>query len=78
MIAPSHGQIWTDPMKIIGAYTNWATGVCEDKITIIYDTMHYSTQTMAHEIAEELLVKDMMLKCSSYMKMKEVKSLKVS
>ena len=35
MIAPSHGQIWTDPMKIIGAYTNWATGVCEDKITII-------------------------------------------
>ena len=52
MIAPSHGQIWTDPMKIIGAYTNWATGVCEDKITIIYDTMHYSTQKMAHEIAE--------------------------
>ena len=52
MIAPSHGQIWTDPMKIIGAYQNWATGVCEDKITIIYDTMHYSTQQMAHEIAE--------------------------
>lgn len=52
MIAPSHGQIWTDPMKVIGAYQNWATGVCEDKITIIYDTMHYSTQTMAHEIAE--------------------------
>ena len=52
MIAPSHGQIWTDPMQIIGAYQNWATGVCEDKITIIYDTMHYSTQQMAHEIAE--------------------------
>lgn len=52
MIAPSHGQIWTDPMKVIGAYQNWATGVCEDKITIIYDTMHYSTQAMAHEIAE--------------------------
>ena len=52
VIAPSHGQIWTDPMQIIGAYQNWATGVCEDKITIIYDTMHYSTQTMAHEIAE--------------------------
>ena len=50
MIAPSHGQIWTDPMQIIGAYQNWATGVCEDKITIIYDTMHYSTQQMAHDI----------------------------
>ncbi|MDD1763798.1 MAG: FprA family A-type flavoprotein, partial [Methanobacteriaceae archaeon] len=40
MIAPSHGQIWTDPLKIIGAYTNWATGQCQDKATIIYDTMH--------------------------------------
>jgi flavorubredoxin len=25
MIAPAHGQIWTDPMKIISAYSNWAT-----------------------------------------------------
>ena len=52
MIAPAHGQIWRDPMQVIGAYQNWATGVCEDKITIVYDTMHYSTQQMAHEIAE--------------------------
>ncbi|MEL7670576.1 FprA family A-type flavoprotein [Methanobacterium sp.] len=51
MIAPAHGQIWTDPMKVIGAYSDWATGKCEDKITIIYDTMHYSTQQMAHAIA---------------------------
>lgn len=52
MIAPSHGQIWTDPMKIISAYSDWATGNCKDKITIIYDTMHYSTQKMAHALAE--------------------------
>ena len=52
MIAPAHGQIWTDPMKIISAYSNWATGNCKDKITIIYDTMHYSTQKMAHALAE--------------------------
>lgn len=51
MIAPSHGQIWTDPMKVIGAYSDWATGKCENKITIIYDTMHYSTQQMAHAMA---------------------------
>jgi flavorubredoxin len=55
MIAPAHGQIWTDPMKIIGAYSNWATGNCKDKITIIYDTMHYSTQKMAHAIAEGIM-----------------------
>ncbi|MDR2623122.1 MAG: FprA family A-type flavoprotein [Methanobrevibacter sp.] len=52
MIAPSHGQIWTDPMKVIGAYSDWATGKCKDKITIAYDTMHYSTKILAHEIAE--------------------------
>ncbi|MDR2967776.1 MAG: FprA family A-type flavoprotein [Methanobacteriaceae archaeon] len=55
MIAPSHGQIWTDPMKVIGAYSDWATGKCKDKITIIYDTMHFSTQKMAHEIAEGVI-----------------------
>lgn len=55
MIAPSHGQIWTDPMKVIGAYSSWATGECPDKVTIIYDTMHYSTQKMAHEFAEGIM-----------------------
>jgi len=55
MIAPAHGQIWTDPMKIIGAYSNWATGKCDDKATIIYDTMHQSTQKMAHALAEGLM-----------------------
>ena len=55
MIAPAHGQIWTDPMKIIGAYSDWASGKCLDKITIIYDTMHYSTQKMAHAMAEGVM-----------------------
>lgn len=55
IIAPAHGQIWTDPMKIITAYSNWATGQCKDKATIIYDTMHYSTRMMAHSLAEGLM-----------------------
>ncbi|MDI6842244.1 MAG: FprA family A-type flavoprotein [Methanothermobacter wolfeii] len=55
MIAPSHGQIWTDPMKVIGAYTDWATGKCPEKATIIYDTMHYSTRMLAHALAEGLM-----------------------
>ncbi|HEY0196360.1 MAG TPA: FprA family A-type flavoprotein [Methanobacterium sp.] len=58
MIAPSHGQIWTDPMKIISAYSDWATGKCKDKATIIYDTMHYSTRMMAHALAEGLIAED--------------------
>jgi flavorubredoxin len=55
VIAPSHGQIWTDPAKIISAYTDWATGKAKDKATIVYDTMHHSTQKMAHALAEGLI-----------------------
>lgn len=58
MIAPSHGQIWTDPMKIIGAYSDWATGKCKNMATIIYDTMHFSTRMMAHALAEGLISED--------------------
>ena len=55
MIAPSHGQIWTDPATIINAYADWATGKAKNKATIVYDTMHYSTQKMAHALAEGLI-----------------------
>ena len=54
-IAPSHGQIWTDPLKIISKYQQWASGECKDKVTFLYDTMHYSTQTMAHAMIEGLI-----------------------
>jgi flavorubredoxin len=55
MIAPAHGQIWTDPMKVIGAYSEWATGNVKNKVTIVYDTMHGSTQKMAHAVAEGVI-----------------------
>jgi len=56
MIAPSHGQIWTDPSKVINAYVGWATGSSmKKKVTIIYDTMHGSTQKLAHALAEGVM-----------------------
>ncbi|MCC7553134.1 MAG: FprA family A-type flavoprotein [Methanobacteriaceae archaeon] len=55
MIAPSHGQIWTNPEKIINQYVDWATGKCKDKVTFVYDTMHHSTQKMAHVMAEGVM-----------------------
>ena len=56
MIAPAHGQIWTDPMKVIGAYVGWASGSSrKNKVTIIYDTMHGSTQQLAHGLAEGVI-----------------------
>lgn len=55
MIAPSHGQIWAKPMKIIELYQKWASGQCKDKVTFLYDTMHYSTQKMAHALIEGVM-----------------------
>ena len=55
MIAPCHGQIWKEPSKSIKAYSDWANGVCSDKITIIYDTMHHSTEKLAYQIAEGIM-----------------------
>lgn len=52
MIAPSHGQIWTNPEAIIEKYNEWSSGVCKDKVTFVYDTMHHSTPKMAQAIAE--------------------------
>jgi len=55
MIAPCHGQIWTNPQTILDLYKKWATGDCENKVTFVYDTMHYSSQTMAHALAEGVM-----------------------
>ena len=52
MIAPCHGQIWKNPGFIIDLYAKWGSGVCKDKITVIYDTMHHSTEKLAFQIAE--------------------------
>ena len=55
MIAPSHGQIFKVSSLIINKYNEWANGVCKDKVTLIYDTMHHSTQKMAASIAEGIM-----------------------
>lgn len=55
MIAPCHGQIWKNPGVIIDLYSKWGSGVCKDKITVIYDTMHHSTEKLAFQIAEGII-----------------------
>lgn len=53
MIAPSHGIIWRSHLdKIIQAWTDWSTGVAEDRALIIYDSMWGSTDKMAKAIAQ--------------------------
>ena len=48
MIAPSHGVIWRSYVgDIVGSYVNWSKGVAKNKVTIVYDTMHGSTDAMS-------------------------------
>jgi flavorubredoxin len=55
MIAPSHGLIWRSHLdRIIQAYTDWSTGVAENRALVIYDSMWGSTETMAKAIAHGL------------------------
>ena len=52
MIAPSHGIIWRSQVdRIVQAYTEWSTGVAENRALVIYDSMWGSTETMAKAIA---------------------------
>jgi flavorubredoxin len=53
MIAPSHGVIWRSHAgDILQAYTDWSKGVSKEKVTIVYDTMHGSTDWMAQALAD--------------------------
>lgn len=63
MIAPSHGVIWrSNPSRIIKAYSDWSSGVCKDKVVIVFDTMWGSTAKMALAIAEGAYSKDVDVK----------------
>jgi len=56
VVAPSHGIIWRSyAADILGAYVNWSHGVAKNKVTIVYDTMHHSTDRMAQMIAEGVM-----------------------
>ena len=56
VVAPSHGVIWRSyAADILGAYVNWSHGIAKNKVTIVYDTMHHSTDRMAQMIAEGVM-----------------------
>lgn len=47
IIAPDHGIIWrTHPDKVLQMYEDMAAGKCDERISIIYDTMWHSTERM--------------------------------
>lgn len=54
LIAPSHGQIYDDPDAIIDAYKNWTSDSVENKVTVLYLSMHGSTRKMIERFIDDL------------------------
>jgi len=55
IIAPSHGPIYKNPMRILAPYEKWTQGKTENKALIVYVSMWGSTREMIRTIAETLL-----------------------
>lgn len=63
MIAPSHGVIWRSYVgDLVGSYVSWCMGNSRDKVTIVYDTMHGSTDIMAKMLAEGIMAEGVEVK----------------
>ena len=53
IIAPDHGIIWRQhPGKVLQMYSDMASGKCDERVAIIYDTMWHSTEKMIPSLAE--------------------------
>ncbi len=55
IIAPDHGVIWRNPIKIIEAYRKWSQAKKVPKVLVVYDTMWHSTEKMALAIAQGVM-----------------------
>jgi flavorubredoxin len=55
LIAPSHGPIYKNPERILGAYQKWTAGETKEKVIVIYVSMWNSTEAMIKTMVETLL-----------------------
>ena len=61
-IAPSHGQIYSNPEFILSAYREWISDEVENEVIIPYISMHGSVEEMVYILAEELMRKGITVK----------------
>jgi flavorubredoxin len=54
IIAPSHGPIYKNPVKIFDAYADWTSGETKEKVIVVYVSMWQSTQDMVMQMVETL------------------------
>jgi len=57
IIAPSHGPLWSSPSRIISAYKEWTSSSPQNKVLIVYVSMHNSTRLMVDYLADSLIQK---------------------
>ncbi len=55
IIAPSHGQIYSNPEFILSAYRGWISDEVENEVIIPYVSMHGSVEEMVYILTEELM-----------------------
>jgi len=53
-IAPSHGPVYENPSFIIGCYKKWISPNVANKVVIVYNSMHGSTEKMVEFLTSEL------------------------
>ncbi len=57
MIAPSHGQIFSQPAFIMDAYRDWTLGAPRNTVVLPYVSMHESTKRMVEHFVGALVEK---------------------
>jgi len=57
IIAPSHGPLWSSPSRIISAYKEWSSSSPQNKVLIVYVSMHNSTRLMVDYLVDSLIQK---------------------
>jgi len=55
IIAPSHGQLYSNPEFIIELHKEWIVGPVKNKVVIPYVSMHSSTRKMVEHLAGALI-----------------------
>lgn len=53
-IAPSHGQVYENPDFIMDCYRKWTSPDVINKVVIVYNSMHHSTEAMVNYLTGEL------------------------
>ncbi len=62
IIAPSHGQLYNNPVVIINAYREWSSDKVTNEVVIPFVSMHGSTEKMVEHLVNKLIERNINVK----------------